>query len=75
VGVAAYQASKGALTTLTKNAALTYAPAIRANSIHPGVIRTVISEAQDPEMNQKHLTHRGNVLQELGNAIYVSKGE
>jgi NAD(P)-dependent dehydrogenase (short-subunit alcohol dehydrogenase family) len=53
VGVAAYQASKGALTTLTKNAALTYAPAIRANSVHPGIIRTAITEAQAPEMNQK----------------------
>ena len=53
IGVAAYQASKGALTTLTKNAALTYAPAIRANSVHPGIIRTAITEAQDPEMNQK----------------------
>jgi NAD(P)-dependent dehydrogenase (short-subunit alcohol dehydrogenase family) len=53
VGVAAYQASKGALTTLTKNAALTYAPLIRANSIHPGIIRTRITELQDPAMNQK----------------------
>jgi NAD(P)-dependent dehydrogenase (short-subunit alcohol dehydrogenase family) len=52
VGVAAYQASKGALTTLTKNAALTYAPSIRANSVHPGIIRTAITEAQDPKMNQ-----------------------
>jgi NAD(P)-dependent dehydrogenase (short-subunit alcohol dehydrogenase family) len=50
--VAAYQASKGALTTLTKNAALTYAPSIRANSVHPGIIRTAITEAQDPKMNQ-----------------------
>jgi NAD(P)-dependent dehydrogenase (short-subunit alcohol dehydrogenase family) len=53
VGVAPYQASKGAVTTLTKNAALTYAPAIRANSIHPGVIRTQITAAQDDAMNQQ----------------------
>jgi NAD(P)-dependent dehydrogenase (short-subunit alcohol dehydrogenase family) len=52
VGVAAYQASKGALTTLTKNAAVTYAPIIRANSVHPGIIRTRITEQQDPKMNQ-----------------------
>lgn len=37
---------------MTKNAALTYAPLIRANSIHPGIIRTAIIERQDPTMNQ-----------------------
>jgi NAD(P)-dependent dehydrogenase (short-subunit alcohol dehydrogenase family) len=37
---------------MTKNAALTYAPLIRANSIHPGIIRTAIIERQDPAMNQ-----------------------
>jgi NAD(P)-dependent dehydrogenase (short-subunit alcohol dehydrogenase family) len=51
VGVAPYQASKGAITTLTKNAALTYAPIIRANSIHPGAIRTQITAAQNDAMN------------------------
>ncbi|WP_027531648.1 glucose 1-dehydrogenase [Bradyrhizobium sp. WSM3983] len=53
VGVAAYQASKGAVTTLTKNAALTYAPVIRANSLHPGAILTRIIEKQDHALNQQ----------------------
>jgi NAD(P)-dependent dehydrogenase (short-subunit alcohol dehydrogenase family) len=53
VGVAPYQASKGAVTTLTKNAALTYAPKIRANSIHPGAILTQIIERQDDALNQQ----------------------
>jgi NAD(P)-dependent dehydrogenase (short-subunit alcohol dehydrogenase family) len=53
VGVAPYQASKGALTTLTKNAALSYAPHIRANSIHPGAIRTQITANQDDALNQQ----------------------
>jgi NAD(P)-dependent dehydrogenase (short-subunit alcohol dehydrogenase family) len=53
VGVAPYQASKGAVTTLTKNAALTYAPAIRANSVHPGAILTKIIEKQDEAMNRQ----------------------
>ena len=53
VGVAPYQASKGAVTTLTKNAALTYAPKIRANSIHPGAILTQIIERQDEALNQQ----------------------
>jgi NAD(P)-dependent dehydrogenase (short-subunit alcohol dehydrogenase family) len=52
-GVAPYQASKGALTTLTKNAALSYAPAIRANSIHPGLIRTQITAVQTDAINQQ----------------------
>jgi NAD(P)-dependent dehydrogenase (short-subunit alcohol dehydrogenase family) len=53
VGVAPYQASKGAVTTLTKNAALTYAPVIRANSIHPGAILTQITAQQDDALNQQ----------------------
>lgn len=53
VGVAPYQASKGAVTTLTKNAALTYAPTIRANSIHPGAIKTQITARQDDALNQQ----------------------
>ena len=46
--VAPYQASKGAVTLMTKNAAMTFAPAIRANSIHPGIILTPLIERQDP---------------------------
>lgn len=38
---------------MTKNAAISYAPLIRANSIHPGIIRTAIIERQDPVMNQE----------------------
>jgi len=47
-GVAPYQAAKGAVRTMTKNAAVTYAKDnIRANSIHPGIIWTPLIEAQD----------------------------
>jgi len=53
VGVAPYQASKGAVTTMTKNAALSYAPAIRANSIHPGAIKTQITAKQDDAINKQ----------------------
>jgi NAD(P)-dependent dehydrogenase (short-subunit alcohol dehydrogenase family) len=51
-GVAAYQASKGAVTLMTKNAALTFAPTIRVNSIHPGVILTPLIERQDPALTK-----------------------
>ncbi len=47
-GVAAYQASKGAVTMMTKNAAATYAASgVRINSVHPGFIVTPMTEAQD----------------------------
>ena len=52
-GVSAYQASKGAVTCMTKNAALTYAPGIRSNSIHPGITWTGIIEAQQSDLNQR----------------------
>ena len=51
-GVAPYQASKGAVTLMTRNAAMTFAPAIRANSIHPGIIWTPLIERQDPAISQ-----------------------
>ncbi len=51
-GVAPYQASKGAVTLMSKNAAITYAPDIRANSLHLGLIWTPLIERQDPALNQ-----------------------
>ncbi|MEU8270324.1 SDR family oxidoreductase [Sphaerisporangium sp. NPDC049002] len=51
-GVAAYQASKGAVTVMTKNAAISYAAdGIRVNSVHPGLITTPMTDAQDPEIS------------------------
>ncbi|MCX5328069.1 SDR family NAD(P)-dependent oxidoreductase [Streptomyces sp. NBC_00140] len=47
-GVAAYTASKGAVTQMSKNAALTYAgQKVRVNSVHPGLIATPMIDAQD----------------------------
>ena len=51
-GAAAYSATKGAVRNLTKNAAVTYAREnVRVNSIHPGLIRTPLVDAQSLEMN------------------------
>ncbi len=51
-GVAAYTASKGAVTSMTKNAALTYAAdRIRVNSVHPGLIATPMIAAQDDDVS------------------------
>lgn len=51
-GVAAYQASKGAVTVMTRNAAMTYAgDGIRVNSLHPGLIVTPMTLAQSQEIS------------------------
>lgn len=52
-GVAPYQASKGAVRTLSKNAALSYVgDGIRVNSIHPGLVDTPLIAAQEPELTE-----------------------
>jgi NAD(P)-dependent dehydrogenase (short-subunit alcohol dehydrogenase family) len=54
VGVAPYQASKGAVRTLTKNAAISYVNAgVRANSIHPGLVMTPLISAQAADVTQE----------------------
>jgi NAD(P)-dependent dehydrogenase (short-subunit alcohol dehydrogenase family) len=51
-GAAAYNAAKGGVRNMTKNAAVTYAKEnIRVNSVHPGLIRTPLVTAQSDDMN------------------------
>ncbi len=51
-GAAAYNAAKGGVRNMTKNAAVTYAKEnIRVNSVHPGLIRTPLVMAQPDDMN------------------------
>ncbi len=73
-GVAAYQASKGAVTLMTKNAAMSYAPdGIRVNSVHPGLITTPMTEAQDPAISEGLVATtplgRAGRAEEVANAI------
>ncbi|WP_343637148.1 glucose 1-dehydrogenase [Fluviicola sp.] len=50
--VIAYNAAKGAVSLMSKNAALTYAKqGIRVNSVNPGFISTPLTDSQDPELN------------------------
>lgn len=52
-GAHAYHATKGAVRNMSKSAAITYATDnIRVNSVHPGFIRTPLTDAQAPEINE-----------------------
>jgi NAD(P)-dependent dehydrogenase (short-subunit alcohol dehydrogenase family) len=73
-GVSAYQASKGAVTLMTKNAAVSYAPdGVRVNSVHPGLIATPMIDAQDDSISQGliDITPLGRIgqPQEVANAV------
>ncbi|MFB2598055.1 SDR family NAD(P)-dependent oxidoreductase [Herbiconiux sp. P17] len=51
-GAHAYHATKGAVRTMSKSAAITYAKEnVRVNSVHPGFIETPLTDAQAPEIN------------------------
>lgn len=51
-GAHAYHATKGAVRSMSKNAAITYATAgVRINSLHPGFTTTPLTDAQDPAVN------------------------
>lgn len=73
-GVSAYQAAKGAVTLMTKNAAMSYAPDnIRVNSVHPGLITTPMTEAQDPQISAQLVTEtplgRAGTADEVANVV------
>jgi NAD(P)-dependent dehydrogenase (short-subunit alcohol dehydrogenase family) len=52
-GAHAYHATKGAVRTMSKSAAISYASDnVRVNSLHPGFIATPLTDAQDAEVNE-----------------------
>lgn len=52
-GAHAYHATKGAVRTMSKSAAITYArEGIRVNSLHPGFVATPLTDSQDPAINK-----------------------
>jgi NAD(P)-dependent dehydrogenase (short-subunit alcohol dehydrogenase family) len=70
-GAAAYHASKGAVRTMTKNAALTYvADGIRCNSVHPGISDTPMVAAQSKQLND--LVISGTPMKRLGRPIELA---
>lgn len=57
-GQVAYHASKGAVTLMTLNAAVTYADrGIRANAVLPGLIETEMVQDQDPVMRAETVSN------------------
>lgn len=73
VGGAGYNASKGAVRTLTKNAAVAYGKeAIRVNSVHPGTIDTpMIKDVLETDEDRKSAVSIG-ALPYIGQPIDVA---
>lgn len=73
VGGAGYNASKGAVRTLTKNAALTYGKeSIRVNSVHPGTIDTpMLNDVLQTKESREHAASTG-ALPYIGQPIDVA---
>lgn len=54
VGVAAYNAAKGAVRSMSQNAAVTYAKqGVRVNAVVPGWIRTPLTDRQPADANER----------------------
>ncbi|MBS1842797.1 MAG: SDR family oxidoreductase [Actinobacteria bacterium] len=77
----AYHAAKGALTSMTRNAAVTYAPsAVRVNAIAPGFIVTPLTNVQDAAINDEFIArtplgHAGSPLDIANGALYLASHE
>ncbi|MBN9253542.1 MULTISPECIES: glucose 1-dehydrogenase [unclassified Mesorhizobium] len=72
-GAAAYNAAKGGVRNMTKNAAVTYAGEnIRVNSVHPGLIRTPLVVAQSDEMNAGIIAKTS--MGRMGTPLEVARG-
>ena len=72
-GAAAYNAAKGGVRNMTKNADVTYAGEnIRVNSVHPGLIRTPLVVAQSDEMNAGIIAK--TPMGRMGTPLEVARG-
>ena len=70
-GVHAYHATKGAVTIMTKNAAVSYASdGIRVNSVHPATIVSEMSASLDSVAREA--TRQGTPMKRFGEPIEVA---
>lgn len=79
-GSAAYQATKGAVRNMSKNAAIDYVDdGIRVNSLHPGPIDTSLMERQDDDINEEVIgaTPMGRMAdpREIANAVLFAASD
>lgn len=80
-GAHAYHATKGAVRTMSKSAAITHAKEnIRVNSLHPGFILTPLTEAQAPEINdfvvsQTPMGRAGQASEVAHAAVFLASDE
>lgn len=80
-GAHAYHATKGAVRTMSKSAAITYAAEnIRVNSLHPGFVQTPLTDAQDPAVNayvisQTPLGRAGRPQEIAAGALFLASDE
>lgn len=79
-GSAAYQATKGAVRNMSKNAAIDYIDdGIRVNSLHPGPIDTPLMERQDDDLNEEVIeaTPMGRMAdpREIANAVLFAASD
>ena len=74
-GSTAYHASKGAVRLLTKSTAIQYASeGIRANSVHPGLIETPMTERITANPESLHRYISGTPLGRMGEPDDVAYG-
>lgn len=69
-GAAPYSASKGGITSLTRNMAIDYGPTIRVNTISPGWVLTPLIEdlfnSYDDPAKQQHAVEQRQVMKRIG---------
>jgi len=81
VGVTAYNAAKGAVRSMSRNAAVTYArQGIRVNSVIPGWIRTPLTDRQPSDANDRVIGstpvgHGGDVMDIAWGCLYLASDE
>lgn len=80
-GAHSYHAAKGAVRNMSKNAAMTYVgDGIRVNSVHPGFIRTALTDAQDARLNEQviaatPMNRGGEALEVAYGVLYLASDE
>lgn len=71
----AYAASKGGLINLTRSLAKELAPAIRVNSVCPGMVETPLTEGRSGDGSQYALKRNGTALEVAQAVLFMSSPE